>query len=169
VIRDAAECDAAAVAAIYNHYILNSVISFEEEALSTQAMSQRIAAVQQASPHWLLLEEAGEVQGYAYSSPWNSRAAYRFSAEVSVYLSHTLTPRGPGTRLYTELFARLRAQGMHAVIAGIALPNDASVALHEKFGMQKVAHFSQVGRKFGQWVDVAYWQLGLESAGPGED
>jgi phosphinothricin acetyltransferase len=106
-------------------------------------------------------EDAGAVIGYAYAAKWNARSAYRHTVETSIYLSHLSVSRGWGTRLYQTLFDMLRNQSIHVVIGGITLPNPASIALHEKFGIKKVAHFMEVGYKFGQWLDVGYWQSEL--------
>ena len=96
--------------------------------------------------------------GYAHASAWKGRYAYRHSAEASVYLAAGETRRGIGTKLYERLLSALAELGMHAVVGGISLPNDASVAFHEKLGFQKVAHFPEVGFKFDGWIDVGYWQ-----------
>jgi phosphinothricin acetyltransferase len=103
-------------------------------------------------------EEAGRVVGYAYATRWRARAAYRYSSEITVYLAHDVGGRGIGTLLYGRLFPLLEARGLHAIMGGIALPNEASVRLHERFGMRKVAHFHEVGFKFGRWIDVGFWQ-----------
>lgn len=160
-IRASESNDAAAVAAIYNHYIAETVITFEEEPVGANEIARRIDDVQSASLPWLIAEERGEVAGYAYATPWRTRTAYRFSVEVTVYLSADHSGRGIGSMLYGRLFPMLEARGIHAVMGGIALPNEASVALHEKFGLQKVAHFREVGFKFGRWIDVGYWQRTL--------
>ena len=104
------------------------------------------------------LGNGGHITGYAYATKWKARSAYRFAVETTVYLADGLARQGLGSRLYEELFGLLKERQIHAAIGGIALPNDASVALHEKFGMRKVAHFEQVGFKFGKWVDVGYWE-----------
>jgi len=101
--------------------------------------------------------------GNAYARPWRPRAAYRHSAESSIYLAPGATGRGLGTLLYQALIADLRQRGRHCVIGGVALPNATSVALHEKLGFAKVAEFKQVGFKLGRWVDVAYWELMLQA------
>ncbi|WP_337879538.1 arsinothricin resistance N-acetyltransferase ArsN1 family B [Rheinheimera sp.] len=157
-LRNAAARDAAAIAAIYNHYVLNTSVTFEEEQVNEAQMTERIAEVQQAGFPWLVLLEQGEVLGYAYASPWRLRSAYRFSAESTVYLKADLSGRGYGSQLYMALLARLKELGFRTVMGGITLPNRQSVQLHEKCGFAKVAHFSQVGYKFGQWLDVGYWQ-----------
>lgn len=157
-VRDATPADLGAIAAIYNHYITNTVVTFEEAPISAEEVARRVAAVEAASLPWLVAELDGEVQGYAYAGRWNARSGYRYSAETAVYLHHERARRGLGSALYRELFARLEARGVHAVISGIALPNEPSVALHHKFQMEKVAHFLAVGFKMGRWIDVGYWQ-----------
>lgn len=161
VIRTATASDAGSIARIYNLYVLNTAITFEEQAVSAQEMAGRIAEVDSAGLPWLVAEQDGNVIGYAYASKWKVRFAYRFSVEITVYLDPDFVGKEYGTSLYEHLFASLRERGMHVVIGVIALPNPASVALHEKFGLKKVAHFSEVGFKFGKWIDVGYWQITL--------
>ena len=163
MIREATDEDAQAIAEIYNHYIRNTVITFEEDVLDAKEVIKRIKKVQQSGFSWLVAQVDNNVIGYAYSSPWNERAAYIHTAEVSVYLSHTVRSKGWGTKLYKVLFNSLREKSIHIVIGGVTLPNPASVAIHEKFGLEKVAHFKQVGYKFGEWLDVGYWQLQLKA------
>lgn len=158
MIRAATAADRDALATIYNPYINDTIITFEEEPVTGAEMEKRLAEVAAASLPWLVAEEGGEVIGYAYASKWKGRCAYRFSAESTVYLAPAAQRRGIGTALCESLFTLLRAQHIHAVMAGIALPNEASVALHEKLGMKKVAHFEAVGFKFQRWIDVGYWQ-----------
>lgn len=142
---------------IYNHYIARSVISFEQETIAPGEMAERVRS---ADPlPWLVAEHDGTVIGYAYAGSWKGRCAYQQSVEVTVYLSPDSAGRGAGSALYRRLLSELRQAGVHTAIGGIALPNDASVALHEKFGFRKVAHFAEVGRKFDRWIDVGYWQL----------
>lgn len=160
-IRDASVADAESVAAIYNHFVLTTSISFEEAAVAPAEMAQRIADVQAAALPWLVAEQDGVVAGYAYATKWRARHAYRFSVESTVYLAPALGGKGLGTALYGALIERLRAAGFHMVIGGIALPNPASIALHEKLGFGKVAQFSEVGFKFDRWTDVGYWELKL--------
>ncbi len=157
-IRPATMADAAAICEIYNHYVLTTTISFELEAVSTEEMAQRIVEVSALFP-WLVYEEDGRILGYAYATKWKARKAYQQSVESSVYMAKDSGGKGVGTQLYRALFAELKARDIHAVMGGIAQPNPGSVALHEKMGFVKVAHFAQVGRKFDQWIDVAYWQL----------
>lgn len=160
-VRPALASDAPAIAAIYSHYIMTTTISFEEAAVDAEEIGQRMAAVHAAGLPYLIAEQDGAVIGYAYATPWRARPAYRTSSETSVYVHPDKPGCGAGTLLYRALLARLRDSGYHRALGGIAQPNAASVALHEKFGFQKVAHFSEVGRKFGRWVDVAYWELRL--------
>jgi phosphinothricin acetyltransferase len=161
MIRTAAPADADAICAIYNHYVSNTTISFEEEPVSPGEMAKRIADVASASLPWLVMVEDDKLTGYAYATKWRVRAAYRFAVESSVYLDPDHAGKGAGTMLYEALLAELRRRDLHLVIGGIAQPNEASVRLHERLGFQKVAHFSEVGLKFGRWVDVGYWQLKL--------
>jgi phosphinothricin acetyltransferase len=161
-LRDAIPDDAPAIAAIYNPYIVDTTISFEEEPVPDAEMARRIADVQAAGLPWLVAEADGVVIGYAYATKWRVRHAYRHSVESTVYLAPSAARKGIGSALYTALFERLRAAGCHLVIGGIALPNEASVALHEKMGYEKAAHFKEVGFKFGRWLDVGYWQKKLD-------
>ena len=160
-IRDASVEDAEPIASIYNHFVLTTSISFEEAAVPAVEMVGRIADVQAAGLPWLVAEIDGAVAGYAYATKWRMRHAYRFSVETSVYLSPAHAGKGLGTALYRAVLARLRDGGYHSAIGGIAQPNAASVALHEKLGFEKVALFREVGFKFDRWVDVGYWELKL--------
>lgn len=153
-----------AICGIYNHYVLHTVVSFEEEALAPEEIERRIGKVMAAGLPWLVLEERDALVGYAYATPWKERSGYRYAVESSVYLETSSGGKGHGTRLYAALLAELRALPLRTVIGGIALPNDASVGLHEKLGFRKVAHFERVGWKCGRWVDVGYWQLELTAA-----
>jgi len=160
MIRPVALEDAAALCALYNRYIKESIVTFEEEPVPVDEYRHRIETITAAYP-WLVYEEDGAIGGYVYAGPWKLRNAYRFSAESTVYLDDRFQGKGIGTALYERLFVELRDRDIHAVMAGIALPNDASVALHEKVGFTKVAHFRAVGWKFNKWIDVAYWELTL--------
>jgi phosphinothricin acetyltransferase len=160
-VRPATATDGDALAAIYNHYIRETIVTFEEEPLRGAEMARRVAEVQEGSLPWLVAEETGRVLGYAYARQCQVRSAYRFSKEITVYLDREHTGRGLGTKLYERLFPELEARDVHAVIGGISLPNEASVAIHERFGLRKVAHFAEVGFKLGRWIDVGYWQRTL--------
>jgi phosphinothricin acetyltransferase len=153
--------DAQQIADIYNYYIESTVITFEEELVSVQEIESRIKNIEQAGHIWLVAEIDDKFVGYAYSAPWRGRSAYRFASEVSVYLSNNWQGKGLGSLLYQSLFEQLKLTQIKMLIGGITLPNEASVAIHEKFGMEKVAHFREVGFKFDQWLDVGYWQVRL--------
>jgi L-amino acid N-acyltransferase YncA len=161
-VRRAISTDAERICTIYNHYIATTTISFEEEPVSPADMARRIADVAAAKLPWLVMVENDKLIGYAYATKWRVRAAYRFAVESSVYLDPNYAGKGAGTMLYEALLAELRQRGLHLVIGGIAQPNEASVRLHERLGFTKVAHFSEVGLKFGRWIDVGYWQLKLD-------
>ncbi len=158
MIREATTDDAAQIAEIYNDYIKNSVATFEQDPVTEQIIRDRIEQVMEHKLPWLVAEQESEIIGYCYATPWKPRTAYRYSVEVTVYLKSQQQSKGWGSRLYQSLFETLKAKNIHAVMGGITLPNKASVKLHEKFGMSKVAHFNQVGFKFDQWLDVGYWQ-----------
>lgn len=157
MIRMATGADAAAICAIYNHYVTRTIVTFEEQSVAHGEMRSRMAAVLDKLP-WLVLESDDEIAGYAYAAPWKSRIGYRFAVESSIYLAPTQIGRGFGSALYATLLDHLRARNIHCVIGGTALPNAASVALHEKLGFTQVAHFRENGFKFGHWIDVGYWQ-----------
>lgn len=160
-IRAATTADAEAIAEIYNHYITNTVVTFEEERVTPSEIARRMQVIFAASLPWQVAEVGGQVGGYAYASRWHGRSAYRFSTEITVYLAPARVRQGLGSKLYGRLFSILRERGIHTVIGGIALPNAASVALHEKLGLEKVAVFKEVGFKFDRWIDVGYWQRAL--------
>ncbi len=160
MIRSVLAKDAQSIVEIYNHYISETVVTFEVENLTTENMRERIVKIQSDNLPWLVAEdESGKVIGYAYASKWRERFAYRFSVEVTVYLSPNYACKGIGTKLYKALFSVLKLKSVHSIIGGITLPNPASVALHEKFAMKQVAHFKEVGFKFDQWLDTGYWQV----------
>ena len=160
MIRLATTADAAAIATIYNHYVSSSTITFEEQMVAIDEMAQRIASVGGQLP-WYVFERDGEIVGYAYATPWRARSAYRFSVESTVYVAHDGVGQGIGRQLYSTLIEELRHRQLQVVIGGIAQPNEASVALHERLGFEKVAMFKRVGCKFDQWIDVGYWELQL--------
>lgn len=161
-IRAAVAGDARAIAQIYNHFVTDTVVTFEEDHVSPEEMQRRMEGVWSAALPWVVAERDGHVIGYAYATKWKERSGYRFSVEATVYLAPDAVGHGAGSALYAALFPLLQQRGIHAVMGGIALPNDASVALHEKFGMRKVAHFDAVGFKFNRWIDVGYWQRVLQ-------
>lgn len=159
MIRPAALDDAARVAAIYNRFIAESVVTFEEQPVSTDEMQRRVTEVMAAGRPWLVAETNGTIAGYAYAKPWHTRSAYRLTLESTIYLAPEFARRGLGTRLYEALIAAARGIPCHSLVGCIALPNPASIALHEKLGFRPVGVFKEVGWKFGRWIDVGYWQL----------
>jgi phosphinothricin acetyltransferase len=158
MLRDAEPSDGDAICSIYNEYILNTTITFEETPLQAEEMASRIRLVMQSYP-WLVYEKDSRVVGYAYAGKWKERSAYRYSVETAIYMDSRHVGKGIGTQLMKELLNRLKAVSLHSVISGIALPNPASVALCERFGFKKIAHFSEVGYKMNRWIDVGYWEL----------
>jgi L-amino acid N-acyltransferase YncA len=164
MIRNARPEDAEAICGIYNHYVLKSTITFEEEPVSVAVMRERILEVTRNLP-WIVDMEEGTITGYAYAYPWKIRSAYRHTVESGIYLHGEFTGKGIGTRLYGELLRLLKEEAFHAVIGGIALPNPASIALHEKLGFVNIGRFREVGFKFGKWIDVGYWELVFKEAG----
>ena len=157
MIRPVTSSDAEALCEIYNYYVLNTHVNFEEDTVPIAEMEQRIINITNKYP-WLIYEEEGKVIGYTYASEWKSRCSYRFSVESTVYLAHGTVGKGIGSKLYEALLEAISQTNVHAVIGGIAQPNEPSIALHEKFGFEKVAHFKEVGYKFDRWIDVAYWE-----------
>lgn len=157
-IRAANRDDAAEIAAIYNVYARDSIATFELADVDVADMAARIERVQEAGLPWLVACRDHRVCGYAYAAPWKPRAAYARTAESSIYLAREVHGLGIGKRLYGALIERVRAAGVHALIGGVALPNPASIVLHEALGFVQVAHFRETGFKFGRWIDVGYWQ-----------
>jgi phosphinothricin acetyltransferase len=152
--------DAAACAAIYAPYVRDSAVSFEEAVPSAEQLAARIARIAATHP-WLVCERDGNVVGFAYGVPHRERAAYRWAADVSVYVDPAWQRRGIGRALYAALLSRLRAQRLHVACAGITLPNAASVGLHESLGFELVGIYRGIGWKAGAWRDVGWWQLRL--------
>jgi phosphinothricin acetyltransferase len=158
-IRDAKHDDAIDIAYVYNYYIATSHATFEIDPIDEAEMLRRIEDCWYAGYPFLVCEENSEIVGYAYGHRFKDRPAYAHSVEVSVYVRPGHTERNIGKLLYDALFVELRKGDFHAIIAGISLPNDASVRLHEKFGFEKIAQFREVGFKFDRWIDVGYWEL----------
>ena len=154
------ERDSAACAAIYAPHVEASPTSFEAEAPGPEEMAERIERIGATHP-WLVAERNGEVAGFAYACEHRSRAAYRWAVDVSVYVGEADRRRGLGKDLYEELLRRLRAQRFRVACAGVTLPNEASVALHEGLGFVAVGVYRRIGWKQGAWRDVGWWQLDL--------
>lgn len=166
MIRAATSADTQRLAQIYNHYISHTTITFEEVPLSPMEMAARLQSIESLGLPWLVAEEDNLIVGFAYATNWKTRQAYCHSVEITAYLAPNSESRGLGTQLYQALFKHLREgnapHSPHAVLACIALPNERSIALHKKFGMEEVARFKEVGFKFDRWIDVAYWQVNLD-------
>ena len=164
MIRSAKPSDAADICDIYNHYVDNTLITFEYDRVSTASMQKRIVSTIKNFP-WLVYEEQGVIFAYAYANLWKEREAYKHILESTVYVSHKMKSKGVGTKLYQALFDVIEAQQgntkIKALMGVIALPNDASIALHKKLGFKEAGYFKEVGYKFDQWIDVAYYQKEL--------
>jgi phosphinothricin acetyltransferase len=156
--------DAAACAAIYAPYVTDTVISFEEEAPNEAEMRSRIERFSRTHA-WLVADVDDHVVGFAFGCPHRERAAYRWAADVSVYIDQSAHRRGVGRALYGQLFEVLAGRGVQVLCAGIGLPNEASVALHESLGFVAVGIYRRIGFKHGAWRDVGWWQLDLAPAG----
>jgi phosphinothricin acetyltransferase len=159
MIRACQLSDAVPICSIYNHFVCNSIATFEETPVTGDEMAHRIDTVLGDRLPWLVWEHEGAVRGFCYASQWRARSAYRHCVETTVYLSPDFTRRGIGAQLYGELVAQLRTRDIHSAVGVIALPNAASVAVHEKTGFCKAGQLHEIGRKFDQWIDVGYWQL----------
>ncbi|WP_205699102.1 arsinothricin resistance N-acetyltransferase ArsN1 family B [Conexibacter sp. SYSU D00693] len=156
--------DAAACAAAYAPHVAVGAASFEETPPDAEAIAGRMRRVLERFP-WLVAERDGEVAGYAYAGPHRDRAAYRWAVDVAVYVHEAHQRQGVGRELYGDLLPLLARQGFTQALAGITVPNAASVALHEAFGFQLVGVYRDIGFKAGAWRDVGWWQLALR---PGE-
>jgi phosphinothricin acetyltransferase len=159
-IRLADASDAEAIAAIYRPVVESTAISFETVAPDRDEIARRLADTLVSHP-WLVCDIGGRVAGYAYATKHRVRGAYQWSVDTSVYVDEAWRRSGVGRGLYRSLFAILAAQGFFNAFAGIALPNDASVALHEAVGFEPLGVYRRVGFKFGAWLDVGWWQLAL--------
>lgn len=157
MLRAATTDDAVRCAEIYRPYVTDSWVSFELEPPDTTEMARRIAT-NGDSHGWLVAEVSGVVAGYAYGSPHRTREAYSPSADVAVYVDSLFARGGIGRALYSALFQLLKDRGVHAIFAGIALPNEASIGLHEAMGFTAVGVYREVGWKMGGWRDVGWWQ-----------
>lgn len=165
-VRDAVPGDAAALLAIYRPYVTDTTVSFETEPPDEAEFARRIATARERWA-WLVAEIDGRVAGYAYGSSYRARAAYRYSTEVSAYVHEDFRGRGVGRELYLRLFEALSGLGYCTAYAGIALPNEASIALHRSVGFEPVGVFRQAGWKFDRWNDVSWWQRPLRDRPPG--
>ena len=158
-IRMVSAEDSEDITEIYNYYIATSHATFELQPINAAEMERRIAETVNHGYPFLVADSVDGIAGYAYGRPFRPRPGYRHAVEVAVYVSESSQGQGIGYALYKNLFDRLFNSDIHTLIATIALPNDQSVRLHEKFGFEKAGHFREVGRKFDRWIDVGYWQL----------
>ena len=156
-IRTATSADVPAIRAIYAPYVLETSISFETEVPNEEMLAARI----EDAHLWLVAERAGRVVAYAYAGEHRARAAYRFACDCSVYVDLGQRRGGLGSMLYAQVLTGAKARGFHTAYGGITLPNDASVALHERFGFRHIGTFSEVGWKLGRWHDVGWWERRL--------
>ena len=160
MLRAATTDDAEAIARIYNHYVRETIITFETEPVGVAEMARRIGSVG-AKYDWLVADADGELAGYAYYGQFRTRAAYDHTVESTVYVAHDGMGKGVGKALYTELLRAARRRGYREVIGVIALPNPASLALHAAMGFVEVGLLKRVGFKFGEYIDVGLWQVSL--------
>ncbi|WP_165041032.1 GNAT family N-acetyltransferase [Dysgonomonas sp. ZJ709] len=159
MIREVQLDDAKRIAEIYNYYIKDTIITFEEKLVSEEDIAQRILKVQGKGFPYFVYEKEGKVIGYAYLNNWRERSAYDISLETSVYLDHEMIGSGVGSILYKELIMRAKAINIHSLIGGVSLPNEESQRLHEKFNFRLVGNFKESGKKFNRLIDVEFWQL----------
>ena len=166
LIRLARKADAAGIADVYRPYVEDSRISFEEQAPDAAEMARRIAGERPGFHPWLVAEEDGRLLGFASSSPFRARPAYRWSVETGIYLALDAHGRGLGRSLLVALTGLLERQGYVTAIGAIALPNDSSVRLHEALGFVPAGTYRGTGFKLGQWIDVGLWQKELAQRSP---
>jgi phosphinothricin acetyltransferase len=162
MIRPVRLADAPAICDIYNYYIRNTCITPEEEDVTTGEMENRIEEITKTFP-WRVFEKNNEIVGFAFLHHYIARSAYRFAVENSIYIKHGLTRNDAGSQLMSALLDEARKMGKHSVVALMELGNEASEALHRKFGFREMGHLREAGFKFNRWVDVSYWQLILQS------
>ncbi|MEP3837056.1 MAG: N-acetyltransferase family protein [Algibacter sp.] len=144
--------------AIYNYYVLNTTVTFDLEAVTLEAFTEKLKTINAEYP-FIVFEEGNEIIGYAYGSKFRSKPAYNYVVESTVYVKHNAHGKKVGTTLYAELLKLLKEAKFHTVLGVLTIPNDASIKLHERFGFEKVAHLKEVGFKFGAWQHIGIWQL----------
>ena len=167
ILRPARSRDCPQIADIYRVYVETTPISFETEAPDADEISRRMQALSPRYPY-LVAEQGGEILGYGYAGAFRTRAAYQWSAETTIYLAQSAHRRGLGRALYGHLLAILKIQGFHGAFAGITLPNESSVGLHERLGFVQVGQYPRAGYKLGRWHDVGTWYLELNPPHPVE-
>jgi L-amino acid N-acyltransferase YncA len=156
-IREVMAKDHEQMLAIYNHYITQSIITFDKEPYTLVQMTTKIEAAQKDYPV-LVAYQDDVILGYAYASQWKTKAAYKHSAETTIYMHPEYHGKGMGLRLYNALLTSLPLFDIVNAVACITIPNEKSIKLHQKLGFEKVGRFEQVGYKNEQWIDVEYWQ-----------
>lgn len=161
MIRKATPEDVASISFIYNHYILNSTSTFEENSVDEFAILERIQS--NAQLDWWFFESDTQIVGYAYATYWKPRSAYRYTLETSIYIAPNYQKKGIGKQLYTHMIEILKSLEFRSLLAGISLPNEGSVRFHEALGFRKVGQLEKVGFKFNRWIDVGYWELNLKT------
>ena len=162
MVRVAESADLAQIDAIYNHYVHETHITFDVEPMSVAAREEWFSHYAPKGPHRLLVAVAdGNVVGFTCSSRYRPKPAYETSVETTIYVAADATGRGIGTTLYTALFQELAGEDVHRAYGGIAMPNPASIALHERFGFKQVSYYTEQGRKFGRYWDVAWYEKPL--------
>ncbi len=163
-VRNVRAADATAIADIYNHYVAETTVSFELQPVMAEEMGERIVAISALHPYLVCEDESGRVVGYCYAHPWKEREAYSKTWETTVYVSPACLGRGVGRMLMERLVSECRDLGCHALVACITADNTRSVRFHTSLGFSRVSCFRQVGRKFGQWLDVVDYELLLADA-----
>ena len=160
MIRKVKPEDAQEIVDIYNYYVKNTIVTFDNIPFTVEAFKTKIETISKSFP-FIVFEEKNKILGYAYANKWREKPAYKNTVESTVYLHYEAQGKQIGTKLYAELLAQLKNENYHVIVGGLTLPNKASVKLHEKFGFKQVAHFKEVGYKFNKWLDVGFWQLNL--------
>ncbi|AXP79236.1 Phosphinothricin N-acetyltransferase [Mariniflexile rhizosphaerae] len=158
MIRPVTVADAQQLVAIYNYYVIHSIVTLDLVPFSAQDFEEKISTISSQFP-FIVYEENDEILGYAYANTFRTKPAYNKTVELTIYLKHNTLGKQIGKKMYSELIQQLKEENYHVLIGGLTLPNDASVKLHEGFGFEKVAHFKEVGYKFDKWHDVGFWQL----------
>ncbi|MDR2085896.1 MAG: GNAT family N-acetyltransferase [Dysgonamonadaceae bacterium] len=161
MLRDVSISDAGRITEIYNYYIENTAVTFDEEKVTVKDTEQKIAAILKKRYPYIVCEESGQITGYAYLNTWRPQSAYNMALETSIYFDAGFTGKGLGSILYQELITRARNINIHTLIGVLSIPNEASRKLHEKFGFRLAGTFRETGYKFNRLIDVEYWQLFL--------
>jgi phosphinothricin acetyltransferase len=158
MIRNVKLSDAERIAEIYNYYIENTAVTFDENPVAEEKIRQKIEDIRAKSYPFIVYEENGQLIGYAYINTWRPHSAYNITLETTIYLDMQHAGKGLGTRLYEALIEKSRGMNIHSLIAVISLPNDCSRKLHENFGFQLIGNFKETGIKFNKLIDVEFWQ-----------